>query len=96
MYRVKSYPCVAVFPADDSPVITECSDVQVCSQFSKTGSPVWVASERLEAFASVIVNSGNGICTCRPSAVEVTWAKGKILYDKVGAVREGLMCHHEV
>ena len=70
--------------------------MQVCSQFSETGSPVWVAGEGLEVFASVIVNSGNGIGACRPSTVEVTWAKVEILYDKVGAVRKGLMCHHEV
>ena len=50
----------------------------------------------MEVFASVIVNNGNGIGACRPSTVEVTWAKGEILYDKVGAVRKGLMCHHEV
>ena len=67
----------------------------MCSKFSKTGSPVWGANEGLEKFASVTGNGGSGMGTCGPTAVEVTWAEGE-LYDKVGAVREGLMCLNEV
>ena len=71
---------------DDSSVVTDLSNVEVCSKFTKAGSPVRDASKRLEEIASVSGNGGSCRGTRGPFAVEVTWAEGK-LYDEAGAVR---------
>ena len=94
-WGVESYPSVSVSPVDHSSVITEPSDVEARSKFSKAGSPVWGANKGLEKIASVSGNGGSCIGTRGPIAVEVTWAEGE-LYDEAGAVREGLMCRNEV
>ena len=90
MQGVESDPSVAVIPADDSPIITECSDVHSCSQQSKAGSPFWIAGEGLESFTGVIAIVTMVLPLVDHLPLKFSWLRG--MFCSVGLLLPPLVC----